>query len=101
MTEPPIACTLAPDRMRGRLAFIDALIADALLDQQPMADGVRFRFRDEPDAEWRVRELVDLETQCCPFLRFEIARAGNSIVLDITGPADARPVIEQFFVPAA
>jgi hypothetical protein len=101
MTDPPIACTLAPDRMRGRLAFIDALTADALVDQQPIAGGVRSRFRDEPDVERRLRELVALESQCCAFLRFEIGRAEAAIVLDITGSPDAQPVIERFFVPEA
>jgi hypothetical protein len=99
-TDQPIACTLAPDRMRGRLAFIDALTAEALLDQQPIADGLRSRFRDAPGVERRVRELVELESQCCAFLQFEIGRAGTAIVLDITGAADAQPVIEQFFARA-
>jgi hypothetical protein len=46
-----------------------------------------------------VRELADLESRCCAFLRFELARDGEGIVLDVTGPADARPVIESFFLP--
>jgi hypothetical protein len=97
MTDPPIACTLAPDRMRGRLAFIDALTADALLDQQPIAGGMRSRFLDAAGIEERVRELVELESRCCAFLRFAIGRDRDAIVLDITGSADAQPVIEQYF----
>jgi hypothetical protein len=101
MTDQPIACTLAPAQMRGRRAFIDALAAEALLDRRPIAGGERFRFRDETDVEARVRELVDLESRCCAFLRFEIGRGDGAIELDITGSPDAQPVIEQFFVAEA
>jgi hypothetical protein len=99
MTDQPIACTLAVADVPGRLARLDTLTADALLDRQPIPGGMRSRFRDAPAVEPRVRELVALESECCAFLSFEVGRAGDAIVLDITGSPDAQPVIEQFFTP--
>jgi hypothetical protein len=97
MTDQPIACTLPAGEMPARLALVDTLAADALLDRQPIPGGVRSRFRAAPEVERRVHELVALESRCCAFLRFEVARDDESIVLDITGAPDAQPVIEHFF----
>ena len=33
MTDTPIACTLSPDGLQARLALIDTLAADGLLDR--------------------------------------------------------------------
>jgi len=99
MPHQPIACTLTPDDMTARLAVIDALAADGLLDRTPTETGLRLRLRDTPEIERRTRELVAAESQCCAFLDFELGRDGDDLVLDITGPDDARPVIHMFFAP--
>ena len=92
MTDPPIACTLPAAEMPGRLALVDALAAGALIE--PISGGIRARF--DADLEARVREFVALESQCCAFLRFDL-RAGEEVLLDVTGPPDAWPVIERLF----
>jgi hypothetical protein len=99
MPDLPIACTLTPDGLTARLALIDALAADGLLDRTPTDGGLRVRLRDTPDIEQRTRELVAAESTCCAFLDFDLGRADGDLVLDISGPEDARPVIEMFFAP--
>ena len=99
MTDLPIACTLTPDGLTARRALIDALAADGLLDRTPTNRGLRVRLRDTRDIEQRTRELVAAESACCAFLDFDLARENGALVLDITGPADARPVIDMFFAP--
>jgi hypothetical protein len=101
MTEIPIACTLTPDAMTARLALIDALAADGLLDRASTDTGLRVRLRDTPEIEQRTRELIAVESTCCAFLDFELSRERGDLVLDIAGPADARPVIDLFFAPEA
>jgi hypothetical protein len=98
--ELPIACTLPPADVSGRLELIDALAAEALLDQRPIAGGLRARFRDAPGIDARVRGLAAAEAECCAFLRFEVAREGGAVTLDITGAPDAQPVIHRFFATA-
>lgn len=99
MTDLPIACTLTPNAMTDRLAFIDALTTDAFVARETTERGLRVRLRDTADVEQRVRELIAAESSCCAFLAFELTRAGGDLVLEITGPADARPVIDLFFAP--
>jgi hypothetical protein len=99
-TDILIACTLDPAEMRDRVTSIDALRSDALLDQREIAGGLRTTFRDTPDVERRVRELVAAESRCCAFLSFAVGRDDDALWLDITGAPDARPVIDQFFAAA-
>ncbi len=99
MPDLPIACTLTPDGMTARLALIDALSAAGLLDRTPTDAGLRVRLRDTPEIELRTRELVAAESACCAFLDFDLRRDDGELVLEISGPAEARPVIELFFAP--
>jgi hypothetical protein len=101
MPELPIACTLSPDGMTARLALIDALAADGLLDRTPTASGLRVRLRDTPDIEQRTRELVAAESACCAFLEFTLHREDGYLVLDVACPQNARPVIDMFFAAEA
>jgi hypothetical protein len=101
LTELPIACTLDARDASDRQALIARLWADALIDSEPTARGMRARLRNSPDVERRLQELIDAESRCCAFLTFELARDGDVLVLDITGHADARPVIEFYFARAA
>ena len=101
MSDLPIACTLTSDGMTARLALIDALAADGLIDRTRTDAGLRVRLRDTPQIEQRTRELIEAESRCCAFLDFTLVRDGGELVLDITGPQDARSVIEMFLAPAA
>jgi hypothetical protein len=101
MPDLPIACTLSPDGMTARLALIDVLAADGLLDRTATESGIRVRLRDTPDIERRTRDLVAAESACCGFLDFELRRENGELVLDISGPEAARPVIDMFFTREA
>jgi hypothetical protein len=98
--EQPIVCTLNPADMRGRLARVNALATTALLSRELIDGGLRHRFRAGDEIEREVREIAALESECCAFLTFEVSRDADSVVLDVTGRADAQPVIEQFFAAA-
>ena len=100
MTETPIACSLSSDDMTERMALIDELAVDGLVDRQSTDAGVRVRLRDTPDIEARTRRLIAAEASCCPFMTFDLRRDGGALVLDITGPPEARPVIDMFLAPA-
>jgi MerR family transcriptional regulator, copper efflux regulator len=100
MTSMPIACTLTPAEQPARRKQMEALADDALLVREPISNGLRVLLRDAPDIEERVRDLAAAEARCCPFLSFGIRRERGAIVLDVTGPADARLFVrEQFLAP--
>jgi hypothetical protein len=85
--------------MTARLGLIDALAADGLLSRTPTDAGLRVRLRGTPEIEARIRELVAAESKCCAFLDFTLGRYAGDLVLDISGPEDARAVIEMIFAP--
>jgi hypothetical protein len=97
VNQVPIACSLDAGALSARLKHFDDLRREALLDRRAIQDGLRVRLRAAPGVERRTRELIAAEAQCCPFLSFDLCRHERELVLDITGPAGARPIIDEFF----
>jgi len=97
--EPPIACTLTPDRYKERTDALAALAARALRSREQTADGARLTFADGEDVERELRDVIAAEASCCAFLRMDLRRRDGALVLDIAGPEDARPVIAELFAP--
>jgi hypothetical protein len=78
-----IGCSLTDEEFQERVRFIHSLTKRALIAREPRADGMLFRFRPSPENEAAVRELVELEGQCCPNLRFEVEAGGDEILLEV------------------
>jgi hypothetical protein len=85
-----IACALTAADQRRRTEEIHALARDALRDRRPIEGGVRLTF--DPVARERLEALVAAESACCPFLTMDLR-----LVLDVTGPEAAAPIIAEFF----
>lgn len=98
----PIACTLAPDAYKDRIAWIAALNEDALLGHERHDRQLDLRYA--PRARARVSELVRNEQACCSFLCFELRDDVDAIRLTITAPESARgaadALLEQFMAGA-
>lgn len=97
MNHVPIACGLDADDVSARLRLFDDLGREALLDRRATMDGLRVRLRAAPGVEQRTRKLIAAEGRCCPFLSFDVRRHEGAVVVDITGPAQARPIIDELF----
>ena len=95
--DTPIACSLPPDALRERRAHIDRIARQALRSRRPIEGGVRLTFTAGPETDHSLRDLIAAEADCCAFLRMELARSGDELTLDLTGPSDAQPVIAEFF----
>ena len=95
--EQPIACTLAPGEYQDRAGELAALSARALRSREQTADGERLVFTDSPETERELRAVIAAEAGCCAFLRMDLQRADEGLVLDIAGPQDARPIIAELF----
>ena len=96
MRELPIACTLGAGARAERQAFVERLWHDALIAGESTDTGLRLRLRDDADVETRARELIAAEQDCCAFLTFELERQEDELVLQISGPPDARPIVDAF-----
>jgi DNA-binding transcriptional MerR regulator len=95
---PDLACTLEGDDVAGRLAEWQAVAAQATA-QVTIDGGIRLAFSsvDLP----AMADLVAREQGCCSFLSFGIGVTPVGVTLDVTGPADVRPMIKTLFeVPA-
>lgn len=92
MTRVPIACTLTADEIPDRLAQWAAVRANATVASIP---GGRRLVLTDVDRQ-TLEALVDAERGCCGFLTLTLAEGGTEgeLILDITGPAEADPVIE-------
>jgi hypothetical protein len=94
--EQPIACTLTPGAYLDRTGEL-AVLASRLRSRAQTADGERLVFIDSPDTERELRAVIAAESRCCAFLRMELTRTADGLVLDIAGAEDARPIIAELF----
>jgi hypothetical protein len=97
LSEAPIAYTLSPGQYKDRTGELAALAAQALRSRELTTDGEQLTFTDTPETERELRAVIAAESSCCAFLRMELNRIGEGLVLDIAGPPDARPVIAELF----
>jgi hypothetical protein len=95
--EHPIACTLSRSRYEDRTNELAALAARSLRSREQTPEGERLRFDDGAETERELRAAVAAEASCCAFLRMDLQRADDGLVLDIAGPPDARPIIAELF----
>jgi hypothetical protein len=95
--DAPIACSLTPDQYSDRVAELAALADDSLLSREPIDGGERLTFTDSPGVEQELRAAVAAEASCCSFLTVSLQRADAGLVLDVTGPYRAKPIIAELF----
>ena len=95
--DQPIACTLRPAELADRTAELRELAEAALRSREPLADGERLTFEAGAETEQRLRGAVAAEAACCAFLRMDLRSEPDALGLDVTGPAEARPIIAELF----
>ncbi len=95
--DQPIACTLRPDQLARRRGELAGLARQALRSREPVRGGARFLFAPGAEIEARLRDAVAAEASCCPFLAMSLRAHPDALVLDVTGPAEAQPLIGEIF----
>jgi len=95
--DQPTACTLRPTEYTERTAGLRELADSALRSREPLPGGERLVFAPGAETESRLRDAVAAEASCCSFLRLELRLQDDALVLDITGPAEAEPIIAELF----
>jgi hypothetical protein len=96
-TDVPTACTLSPGRYADRTGELADLAVRALRSREQTQAGERLVFTDTPEVEQELRAAIHAESSCCAFLAMDLQRSGDGLVLDITGPEEARPIIAELF----
>jgi hypothetical protein len=95
--DQPVACALNAGDLEERLRRLRDLSATALVSRQPIPGGERLLFVDASDTETALRAAIDAEASCCSFLAMTLERRPVGLVLDVTGPELARPIIAELF----
>lgn len=96
MADVPIACLLTAPELRKRRETVLARFRTAQLEVRELTDapgeGYAFRFTPSAAQLAALAELIELERQCCPFLRFQLTLepAGGALWLALTGPMGTR-----------
>jgi MerR family copper efflux transcriptional regulator len=95
MNEIPIACSLSAAEQGERRETTRRLVAAALLGARVTERGASLRFAGASAPA--LRELIAAESECCPFLRFDLRERGEELLLDVEGPEGARPIVLELF----
>ena len=101
MSDIPVACLLTAPELRQRRSAVLAAFRATQLEVKELADanGEGFAFRLAPSAAQlsALAELIELERQCCPFLRFSLTvdPGDGPIWLILTGPSGTREFLRH------
>ncbi len=90
-----IACNLSATEYHDRIAWIEDLNKAALRDYR--RDGRRIELGYGASEAVRVREFVQRERQCCPFLEFAVRRGDDRIVVTIVAPPEVGESADALF----
>jgi DNA-binding transcriptional MerR regulator len=86
-----IVCTLAVDKMPGRLDAWHQTLASGHRCED-IAGGRRIRLPRDTDIT-SLGQLIADEQGCCPFLTFTLTVAIDEVVLEVTAPPEGLPVV--------
>jgi hypothetical protein len=95
MDEPTIACSLGAEDYRKRLSSIRALGEVAFLDAETRPDGAVLSFRDSDQVRAELSSIVEAEAACCSFLELSVRSEADRLMLTISSPPDAMPVVRD------
>ena len=89
VSQLPIACSLSPEAVQARRANLLPGLVQRADDTEPLVNGIRLRFRASTEALQAIASTIEVERQCCRFLRFDVTIESDAgpIWLTVTGPA--------------
>jgi hypothetical protein len=102
--ELPMACSLQPDEWAERERLIDRIASAGVEDVRLGEETLAFHFRSDPELLRSLKELIELERACCPFLEFGLSEQSSSLTLTVQapdGPATALDAIRDMFASPA
>ena len=95
MHDLPVACTLGPAAIKARREDLLGTLVRRAAERIELPNGYRLRFDAESGVLQTIADVIDIERQCCRFLRFEITVEPDqrSIWLEFIGPLGAREFV--------
>jgi hypothetical protein len=93
----PVACSLTQAGLAVQASRWTRLADRAMTERTKTAHGLRMGFRPEPGAEQELRELVAVETECCPWATWTVETSPGQIVLDIRSAGEGIAALHDMF----
>jgi hypothetical protein len=95
----PIACSLTDSELQERRRGVLHQVRSAVLEVRELENGYAYCFASEGERLLELAQLVDLERQCCPFIRFCVTVESDNgpIWLEITGPEGTKEFLATTF----
>ena len=96
MSDLPVACTLGPAAIKARREDLLGGLLHRAEERLELANGYQVRFPSNEGMLAAIASVVELERQCCRFLRFELTvdPDGGPIWLELTGPPGTREFLD-------
>ena len=95
--ELPIACNLTDSDFQERRVGVLTTVKGGVVETRELEDGYAYRFPS--DASWlaTLANLITVERECCPFLRFNLRLepAEGPIWLELTGPPGTKDFLNS------
>lgn len=93
-----IYCKLSSGELRERLGELRADFVMATQAVDELESGYRYWFEKSSDRLRKLADFVHFESECCPFLNFEISLEGESekVALSLTGREGTKEFLDAF-----
>ena len=96
-TATPVACALTSQDLAAQARSWQQLAARAMTERAETAHGLRITFRSEPGVEDKLRELVAVENQCCPWATWTAEAEADHLVLNVASIGDGVAALHGMF----
>ena len=95
----PIACSLTDSELQERRRGVLEKVRSAVVEVRELEDGYTYSFPSGGERLSELAQLVDLERQCCPFIRFCVTVESDNgpIWLEMTGPEGTKEFLATTF----
>lgn len=93
----PVACRLTSPELRERKRWLQGALRQHIRTHEWLDEGLRLSLAYSPEAVAFASELVQLEAQCCPFLRFEmrVEPSVSEVELHLSGPTGSEAFLRD------
>ena len=95
----PVACSLTGPELQERRNSVLQKVRGAMSEIKETSGGYAYRFPSDEGWVSELARLIELERQCCPFLRFQVTveAGGGPIWLELSGPEGTKAFLEEIF----
>lgn len=93
-------CTLTGEEVTEVAELLATVAGYSIEPPRRTANGYSLRLAASEDAKAALSDFVRRDEMCCSFLKFDVAEDPGQFCLDVSGPADAAPLLDLCFVAA-